>query len=467
MQCFVVNSDEITERFDSFSYTPQFKSFLNNQIKLKYSVKLGSIISSGSYGVLPPSDCYAEGGETLLVRATELMPDFEIDFTSSIPVPEIYYKNERARLRQNDILLAVKGATIASNKSVCFVEKEPLRAIVNGSIFRFQIKEGINAKYIVYALCFENSKRQMNLLLIANNAVNYLDRTVINNLLIPLPPLSIQNEVVETMQSVYNQKKQKEAEAHRLLDSIDSYVLDELGIKLPTVEDKMCFVVSSEEVKEKRADSYYYQLRFIKLIEAMRKTPFEIETLEDLSTKIINGLDFREFTKTGIPYLRVSNIKPNSFDTSDVKFIPAFSISKDIELDSGDLLITRKGTYGISVIVDDEHKSMVISSEIFRIVLKKDKVNPHYIAIYLNSHILKQLFNRISTGGIMGHISQDILKNIQIILPPLEIQNKIAEEVKRRTSEAEGLKAEANKIIEEAKKKVEKMILSDKDSKEK
>jgi hypothetical protein len=41
----------------------------------------------------------------------------------------------------------------------------------------------------------------------------------------------------------------------------------------------------------------------------------------------------------------------------------------------------------------------------------------------------------------------------------LEIQNKIAAEVKRRISEAERLKAEANKIIEEAKKQVEGMIL--------
>ncbi len=163
----------------------------------------------------------------------------------------------------------------------------------------------------------------------------------------------------------------------------------------------------------------------------------------------------------GIPYLRVSNIKPNSFDLADVKFIPAFSISKDIELDSGDLLITRKGTYGVAVVVDDEHRNMIISSEIFRTVLKKENINPYYIAVWLNSNITKRLFNRISTGGIMGHLSQEALKTFQIPLPPLEIQNKIADEVKRRISEAERLKTEAGKIIAEAKKKVEGMILGD------
>jgi len=61
----------------------------------------------------------------------------------------------------------------------------------------------------------------------------------------------------------------------------------------------------------------------------------------------------------------------------------------------------------------------------------------------------------------MGHLSQDALKNIQILFPPLEIQNKIAEEVKRRISEAERLKTEASKIIEQAKKQVEGMILGE------
>lgn len=70
----------------------------------------------------------------------------------------------------------------------------------------------------------------------------------------------------------------------------------------------------------------------------------------------------------------------------------------------------------------------------------------------------EEVFDRISTGGIMGHISQDALKNTPIPFPPLEIQHKIAEEVKRRISDAERLKAEASKIIEEAKKQVEEMI---------
>jgi restriction endonuclease S subunit len=459
MQCFTVWSNEIERRIDPLYYSLDIFSFLKDK---KYEIKaIGEVTKYLKTGFAAGKQEQAEdkGNGIIQIRPTNIDEEGQLYFDKNI-----YLKNEYLETKRDEVVQ--KGEVLFNNTNSQDLVGKTTNFDLEGSYFcsnhitRIKAKENVvNPQYLTVILNLYQKKK-----IFFNICTNWNNQSGVNIELlktvnIPLPPLPIQNQIVEVMQSAYTQKKQKEAEARGLLASIDDYVLDELGIKLPEVEDKMCFVVNSEELKEKRADSYYYQPRFIKLIDAMRKTPFEIETLEDLSTKIINGLDFREFTKTGIPYLRVSNIKPNSFDVSDVKFIPAFSISKDIELDSGDLLITRKGTYGISVIVDDGHKSMVISSEIFRIVLKKDNVNPHYIAIYLNSNIPKQLFNRISTGGIMGHLSQDALKNIQIIFPPLEIQNKIAEEVKRRINEAEKLKAEASKIIEEAKNKVEKIIL--------
>ncbi len=70
-------------------------------------------------------------------------------------------------------------------------------------------------------------------------------------------------------------------------------------------------------------------------------------------------------------------------------------------------------------------------------------------------------FFRNNNGGIVPEISQSALKYLMIVLPPLEIQDKIAAEVKKRVSEAEMLKAEASNIIEKAKKQVEGLILGE------
>lgn len=454
MQCFTVQSDEIEERLDPY-YLKNIKVIKTAKTKYQLSKFKDLLKEPPQYGA---NEQAVDGNPKFDVRYIRITDINDFGNLKSDDWKTAKNVDEKYLLVENDILFARSGAT--AGKTFLY-KKEYGKAIFAGYLIRFKIDETkANPLYVFYVTQLDRYAFWVKSIQRPSGQPN-INSEEFKSFEIPLPPLSIQNQIVEIMQSAYNQKKKKEAEAQKLLDSIDGYVLDELGIKLPEVEDKMCFAVSSDEVQSRRVDVYYYQPRFIKLIGAVRRSSFEIKTLEDISTKIINGLDFRKFSEVGIPYLRVSNIKPNSFDISDVKFIPAFSISKDIELDSGDLLITRKGTYGISVIVDDEHKRMVISSEIFRVILKKDNINPHYIAIWFNSNIAKQLFNRISTGGIMGHVSQDALKNIQIILPPLEIQNKIAEEVKRQISEAERLKAEAIRIIEEAKKKVEEMILGE------
>ena len=57
------------------------------------------------------------------------------------------------------------------------------------------------------------------------------------------------------------------------------------------------------------------------------------------------------------------------------------------------------------------------------------------------------------------YINNDNLLNIKIPLPSIEIQDKIANEVKSRIEKAKQLKNQANEIYEQAKNEVEKMIL--------
>ena len=122
------------------------------------------------------------------------------------------------------------------------------------------------------------------------------------------------------------------------------------------------------------------------------------------------------------------------------------------------MLLTRKGTFGVSAVVDKDTENCLISSEIFRIVVKSE-VDSYFLSAWLNSKIQQIVFNQIKTGGIMGHISQEALSEIKIPLPPLSIQNKIAREVKKRMQKAEQLQKEAKGILEEAKEKVENIIL--------
>jgi restriction endonuclease S subunit len=102
------------------------------------------------------------------------------------------------------------------------------------------------------------------------------------------------------------------------------------------------------------------------------------------------------------------------------------------------------------------------SNHITRIKVNEYFISPTYLWIILNIYQKAKIFFNLCTNwNNQSGVNIELLKTIQIPLPPLEIQNKIAEEVKRRISEAEKLKTEASTIIEEAKKQVEEMILGD------
>lgn len=164
------------------------------------------------------------------------------------------------------------------------------------------------------------------------------------------------------------------------------------------------------------------------------KRKYKVVRFGKLINKIINGLDYRNFTEKGTKYLRVGNIKPFKIDETDIKHIPLSldSIDKDILLERNDILLTRKGTFGIAVKVDKKRSDYIISSEVFRLILKDLNINFDYIVSVLNSILGKNQFLRKSVGAIMGSLSQEAVKSIFIPLPPRSIQDKIANEVKAK-----------------------------------
>lgn len=62
-------------------------------------------------------------------------------------------------------------------------------------------------------------------------------------------------------------------------------------------------------------------------------------------------------------------------------------------------------------------------------------------------------------GAIQGNITIPTIENFTLPFPSIEIQNKIAKEVKRRMQKAEQLQKEAKEIINNAREEVEKIIL--------
>ena len=291
-------------------------------------------------------------------------------------------------------------------------------------------------------------------------------------ILIPIPQPSIQNHIASFMRSAYAQKMQKELEADALLDSIGDYVLTQLGIEMPAVEEKKCFVVYAGEMAGRRVDSFYYQSKFRSVDQIVENVQFDVFNLGALINEVSSGatpkVDENYYTdSSGIPFLRVQNVTSQGIDLSDAKFITLEvhnGMLKRSQLKKDDLVFTITGRIGSVAVVPDNFEGNINQHSV-RFHLKEritnTTINPSYVAAFLNSELGKFLSIREVTGGTRPALDYKALKSLPIILPSIEIQNEIVTEIKNRLAKTEELRREADAIVEQAKERVERILLAE------
>lgn len=198
--------NDMNDRLDSEHYKKKFTILYEHLKELERSkvkvLSLKKIIDEGSYGILPDSQDYGKG-ELIFIRSTDLN-DYMIDLDSCEKVPDKYL-TPKATVSPGDILLEIKGA-IAGGAIVPDIKTN---AIVNGSIFRFRVKNDFNNFYILSVLqsiIGSLQKEQHG----ANSVISYLSLDVINNLKIPVIDIEKQNEIGDKLKKfVENNMKAK------------------------------------------------------------------------------------------------------------------------------------------------------------------------------------------------------------------------------------------------------------------
>ena len=282
---------------------------------------------------------------------------------------------------------------------------------------------------------------------------------------IPLPPLSIQNHIVSSMQYAYARKEQKEQEADTLLDSLDDYLLTELGIEMPEVEEKKCFVVYAGETISLRIDPFYYKNHY-KVIENLLSNLSNVRRLAELLQLIDSG---------SRPKGGVANIQSGvlSFggehinnqcevEINNPRYIPQefHSLHKKTETQLNDLLLVKDGatTGKIGIVSDTAHIGQNINEHLF-LLRTKDDINPIFLLNYLNSCFGKLQIQREVTGATVTGITRDVVKRLKIILPDIEKQTEIADHISEIRSNVKRLQQEADTILEQAKERVEQILL--------
>ncbi len=131
---------------------------------------------------------------------------------------------------------------------------------------------------------------------------------------------------------------------------------------------------------------------------------------------------------SGIPFVTIANIKGNRFDFSDTMFVPESYYEK---LDSkrraqtNDILYSVVGSFGIPVLQKNNSK-FVFQRHIAILRPAPEKVNPQFLFYTMLSRDFYAKADALAVGAAQRTVSLTSLRNIEITLPPLPTQQKIA-----------------------------------------
>ena len=451
-KCFLIkfNSIKSNKRIDAgFNKNPYNLVSKYSIVKLK-----DCILNKGTYGANEPSIPYNEG-DIRYIRISDIDENGNLKNDTIKTAKNI---DEKYILNDNDFLFARTGSVGRT-----FLYKKSMgKSIYAGYLIKYILDTSKIYPEYLSAYCQTSKywqwvKQQERPAVQSNiNAEEY------SSLTIPLPPLDKQKEIANIMKEANLLKEKLEKEADKLLSSIDEYLLKELGINLPKKEtdlkNRISYMVKLSEIKGNRFDCEYHQIYYKKFENAIKNTKYKTVKLKE---KIFINSQLEDTSKYKfINYIDLSCIEKEKGIIIDTIFMNKdFPSRARQKVCKGDLLVsTLSGSMKAIAIVEEDKENLIASTGFFVIKETDKDLLKYFLISILRTNLFQELLKREARGAIMSSINCNDFLNIEIPLPPIEIQQKIVNEINERKQKALRLQKEAKEILENAKSQAERII---------
>ncbi|WP_250277556.1 restriction endonuclease subunit S [[Clostridium] colinum] len=428
-----------------------------NIIKETTYKTLGSISKKIVNGSTPPGGIFESKG--ILYYRSQDISIYEMKKSQYITL-EFDEELKRSRCCEGDILVAVVGSV----GKIGYIYNNDLMGNISQNLAKISINDNnFIPKYV--AIFLDSLLGQIQLFRLATKTTHlYINNLQLSKVLIPKLDKSIQQKIIEIMDIAYETKQRKENEAKQLIESINNYILNELGIDIPkeeedSLENRM-FYVDSNNVLDSRFDVFYHKTSYNKYENAILNCKFKAKKLGDFITYITYGASINNcYVDSGIPLLRIKNLNENELNSNEMVYLPTDLESKlsSSKVNTGDLLISRSGSIGICSVVDKKHNNFAFGSFMIKFII--NNLNSEYVSYVINSIIGKKYFEKNKIGTVQENITIPIIKSFYIPIPDDGKQNEIVLQIKNIRLKAKQLEKEAEEIVRIAKEKVEKILL--------
>lgn len=225
--------------------------------------------------------------------------------------------------------------------------------------------------------------------------------------------------------------------------------LEELGVPLPPIDEQRRIAAIFDKVAELR-DA---RLRTIDALGDLAKQAFQAEiagergwptvTIGELATArgaIRTGpfgsqLLHSEFVDEGVAVLGIDNAVTNEFRWAQRRFITEekYRQLKRYTVHPGDVIITLMGTCGRTAVVPSDIPLAINTKHLCCITPDDDKCLPEFLhASFLWQPLAQSHLKRSTKGGIMDGLNMGIIKEVPVLLAPLDEQLRIVDRLGRQ-----------------------------------
>ena len=359
-----------------------------------------------------------------VIRTTNFLNNGKIDIQNKELIKrEIDKKKiEQKQLKRGDIIIEKSGGS--PNQPVGRVVFFDLNSnevfLCNNFTSILRVKEDINSKYIFYFL--RNNYKKNKVVKYQNKTTGIINlklQNYLNESCIFLPELKIQNKIVNILDNLEN-----------IIEKNQNY-LTHLGVLI-----KSLFTTMFGDIKTN--DKNWEIKKFHEIISIL--TDYHANGSYKILKDNVELLDFKEYALM----IRTTDLENNNF-IQGVKYIneKAYNFLKKTKIFGGELIINKIGSAGNVYLMPYLNIPVSLGMNQFMIRLKKDYSNIFYYKLLTTEYYTNVIKSNVQ-GAVTKTITKEAIKNIDIIIPPIELQNKFAVRIEK----IEKLKFEIEKSIE-------------------
>lgn len=411
--------------------------------------ELAQLIRGVSYPKIEASSTLKVGYLPIL-RATNIQDDGLVLETDLVYVPQNYVKGEQ-RLQPGDVVIGMSSGSKELVGKAAQLTRPWLGACgAFCTVARF--KPGVEPKFVGY---FFRSNCYRHLIRAKSSGINInnLRYTDLEQMLIPVPPLSEQQRIVAAIERYFTRLDAGTVVLRRIQAKLSRY---KAAVLQAAVAGRL---VPQDPADEPAAD-------LLQRLRVMRKPSQAVlsEPQPDLPSlpkgwcwasltaiaDVLAGYAFKStaYSPAGLQVVKIGNVERGKLNLAEK---PTFIIEVEDKirekylLKPGDILITLTGTrrkrdYGFVAMVQDE-AGLLLNQRVARLRFQPP-LNPSFFLLALQGDYFQNRFFRYETGNVgQGNVRIGALTCEAVPVPPLAEQARIVAEVNHRLAAAGQLEA--------------------------